>query len=155
MRKSTSTIMLLIVATIGLFAQKKEQDEKFTFHLSPEMVKVYDHESATTGFTLIDVFEDEYNLKLTKKLYKVRLKFAADKMPEVQKLVSEILDGNKESSGYETMVWKKTTSPKRPMYEVELNDNKLKIKVYRKEMNAQAYQVINDLGEAFLRKINS
>ena len=147
--------MLLIATTLGLFAQNKEQDVKFTFHLSPEIVEVYDYKSATTGFTLIDVFEDEYNLKLTKKLYKVRLKFDADNTEEVQRLVSEILEGNKESLGYKTMVWKKTTSSKRPIYEVELANNKLRIKIYRKEMNAQAYRLINDLGKAFLQKINS
>lgn len=133
----------------------QEETKPLEFLLSAEKIKVYDYESETKGFILTDVFEDHYNLKLTNRLYKIRLSYPENKSNQVQELVSGLLEGDTTSKGFETMVWKKNKSAKKEMYEVLLEEGKLKIKIHRKQMDEESYTLLNKLGQAFIKEINS
>lgn len=156
MKKIRITISLMVFVLMGISAQEKENT---IFQLGPEMVRVYDYEGESKikpkGITLVSVFEDDYSLKLTNEVYKVNLFFARSKKEQVEKAVLKVMDGENASGKYDTMVWKKTSRSKIPMYEVYLVRNKLKIRINRELMDKEAYGVINQLGEEFLKAIRS
>lgn len=154
--KNLHVTILLVVATIsGNYAQEQK---KTNFYLSPETVEVYDFEAgtkSTKGSRFQYEFEDEYTVKLTNKVYKIQLFFEESKSKVAQKAVSKILDGDDASMGYEKMVWKKTNQNRKPVYTVELKDNKLKIEIIREQMNDEAYDILNALGKELINKTNS
>lgn len=151
MKNLVIAISLILATFTTITAQEKEN----VFHVGSDSVKVYDYESETDGFILVDVFEDRYNLKLTNRLYKIRLSYPQDKAKQVQLLISSIMDGDNPSDGFETMVWKKNKEAKKPMYQVHLEEGKLKIRIYRKQMDEEGYALLTNLGKAFLKEINS
>lgn len=152
MKKLKITLCLLILAITGIYAQ---QEKTHTFLLGPESVKLYEFEASTKGSHFEYEFEDDYNIKLTNKAYKISLFFEAAEMEAVQKVVSKVLDGKDFNYGFATMVWKKTSKNGKPMYKVELKDNKLRIEIFRKQMNAETYAILNNLGQEFIKEINS
>lgn len=143
---------MAVLTIANVFAQQKKE---VAFQLSSEAVKVYDYESSTKGVSYEYQFEDDYTIKLTNKAYKINLFFEKDEIEAVQKAVSKVFDGSTTSSGFKTMVWKKTSQEGKPSYQVELKDNKLRIEVMRKHMDDEAYRTLNHLGEEFIRVINS
>lgn len=154
--KNLIVTFLLVVATItGNYAQEQK---KTSFYLSPETVEVYDFETSTKstkGTRFQYEFEDDYKVKLTNKVYKIQLFIEESKSKAAQKAVSKILDGDDASIGYGKMVWKKTNQDGKPMYEVELKGNKLKIELIREQMNEEAYETLNALGKEFIKRANS
>ncbi|MFK7811969.1 MAG: hypothetical protein AB8B59_05710 [Maribacter sp.] len=152
MKNLKITLCLLILTITGIYAQELKTN---TFLLSPEKVKLYEFETSTKGAHFEYEFEDDYTIKLTNKVYKINLYFKEGDREVVQKTVSKILDGKDTSKGFKTMVWKKTTQSGKPLYLVELKENKLRIEVVRKQMDAEAYKTLNSLGQEFIKKINS
>lgn len=154
--KNLKITLCLVIATItGVYAQKVK---KTSFLLSPEEVEVYNFEASTkstNGAHFEYEFEDDYSVKLTNKVYKISLFFNKTKTEAAQKAISRILDGKNTSSGFEKMVWKKKTLNGKLMYEIELKNNKLKIELIRKQMNVEAYDLLNALGREFIAEINS
>jgi hypothetical protein len=127
-------------------------EDTLIFNLAPESVTVYGSTSDTKGFTLIDEFDDHYSLKLTNKLYKVNLFFEMGKKEALNNIITRIL-GNKESPDKQ-MIWIKTNANKKLIYTIELAELKLKIKIYRKKMDASTYTTLNQLGNEILKEIN-
>ncbi|MFK7811226.1 MAG: hypothetical protein AB8B59_01955 [Maribacter sp.] len=152
MKNLKITLCLLILTITGMYAQEENTN---TFLLGPEEVKLYKFETSTKGSHFEYEFEDDYAIKLTNKVYKISLFFEESDREVVQKTVSKILDGKVTSSGFETMVWKKTSQSGKPMYKVKLQDNKLRIEVTRKQMDDEAYKTLNSLGQEFIKEINS
>lgn len=151
--KNLKIILCFLILTItGMYAQEEKTN---TFLLGPEEVKLYEFEASTKGSHFEYQFEDDYTVKLTKKVYKISLFFEATDKEAVQKAVSKVLDGNDAASGFETMVWKKTSQNGKPIYKVELKDNKLRIEVFRKQMNTETYATLNILGQEFIKEIKS
>lgn len=143
----------MVVLTIaGVFAQETNNN---TFLLSPERVKIYDFEASTKGVHYEYQFEDDYTVKLTNKAYKISLFFEDGQIEAVQKAVSKVLDGHKTSSGFKTMVWKKTAQDGKPSYKVELKNNKLRIELTRKNSDDMVYKTLSSLGQEFIKAINS
>ncbi|NHF60338.1 hypothetical protein FK220_013370 [Flavobacteriaceae bacterium TP-CH-4] len=155
MKNVLSISCLVFLSVSGLFAQTKEKEN--TFLLGFNIVKVYDFESSpkSKGFFLVDVFEDDYRLKLTRKTYKVNLVFDEARKEAIQRMVSKVLDGEKPVVGYDPMIWKGTTQNGAPMYEIKLEGNNLKMRIYRKHIDSDGFSVINRLGTEFLKEINS
>lgn len=151
MKNLKITLCLFILSFTGICAQETKTN---AFLLSPEKVQLYEFETSTKGSHFEYQFEDEYTIKLTKKVYKVSLFFEEGDREIAQKTVSKILDGKDISKGFETMVWKKTSQSGKSMYKVELQDNKLRIEVTRKQMDAEAYKTLNSLGQEFIKEIN-
>ena len=153
MKKLLLPLIFLCTTMSILYSQNMEDTQ--IFHLAPESVTVYGSSSDTKGFTLIDEFDDHYSLKLTNKLYKVNLFFEMDKKEALNSTITRIL-GNKESrDDQKKMIWIKTNSNKKPIYTIELAEPKLKIKMYRKKMDADTFVVINQLGNEILKEINN
>lgn len=155
MKSLKITLFLVFAAMTGNYAQEQKE---INFHLSPETVEVYDFETSTKsnkGSRFQYEFEDDYTVKLTNKVYKIQLFYKAAKSETIQKGVSKILDGSDTSIGYEKMVWKKTNQSGKAIYEVELKDNKLRIEVIREQMNDEAYDTLNALGQEFIKNANS
>lgn len=146
------TLCILVLAIAGVFAQEEKNN---TFLLSPEEVKIYDFEASTKGVHYEYQFEDDYTVKLTNKAYKVSLFFEDGQIEVVQKVVSKVLDGTSSSSGFKTMVWKKTAEDGKPAYTVELKNNKLRIELTRKNSDDEVYQTLSYLGQEFIKAINS
>ena len=145
------TLCLLILAITGIYAQEKNTN---TFLLSPEKVRLYEYEAATNGPHFSYRIEDDYTIRLTNKVYKISLFFKVTDREAAQKAVSKVLVGKDTSSGFDTMVWKKTSQNGKQMYKVELKDSKLRIEVFRKQMNTEAYTLLNNLGQEFIKEIN-
>ncbi|QCX01747.1 hypothetical protein FGM00_17095 [Aggregatimonas sangjinii] len=145
------TLFFVLVTIADMSAQTKDN----TFKIGPENVKVYSFEAATKGSLVEYEFEDAYTVKLTNKVYKINLLFEASKSEQLQQVVSRILEGTDASSGYGKMVWTRTASKGKPMYTIELKDNKLKIEVFRKRMDAEAYHMLNTLGQESITVINN
>lgn len=143
-----------MAAIVGVFAQDEEEKEH-QFHLSAESVNVYGFEADTKGSRFEYEFEDDYSLKITNKVYKVALFFEKSQKEAVQKVVSTMLDDGDTTTGFEKMSWKKTTKEGKPMHEVKVEEGKLKITVYRKQIDTTGFAVINKLGKAFLKEINN
>ena len=153
MKNLKITLLLVTLSITGsIYAQKNKIN---TFLLSPEKVKLYEFEASTKGSHFEYELEDDYTVKLTNKVYKISLFFEAADSDTVQNTVSSVLDGKDISKGFETMVWKKTSSNGKPMYKVELKNNKLRIEIFRRHMNSEAYVLLNNLGQEFIKKINS
>jgi len=154
MKNLKITLCLLISAITGIYAQEKS---KTNFFLSAETVEVYDFEASTKstkGKSFQYEFEDDYTVKLTNKVYRIRLFFDDVKNVKAKEAISEILDGEV-ITGYKKMVWKKTNQKGKQMYEIELKDNKLKIEVIREQMNTEGYNTLNRLGQKFIEETNS
>lgn len=145
------TLFFVLATSAGMSAQTNEN----RFEIGPENVKVYAFEAATKGSLVEYEFEDAYTVKLTNKVYKINLLFEASKSEQLQRVVSSILEGTDAPSGYGKMVWTRAASKGKPMYTIELKDNKLKIEVFRKRMDAEAYHMLNTLGQESIAAINS
>ncbi len=154
MKNIVITIGLVLAVVISVFAQD-EQAKENQFHLSADMVNIYGFEADTKGSRFEYEFEDDYNLKITNKVYKVALFFEKDQREAVQKVVSSVLDEGEAAAGFEQMSWKKTTKNGKPVHEVNVVDGKLKITVYRKQIATEGFAIINELGKAFLNEINN
>jgi len=152
MKNLKIALCIAIMAITGIFAQ---QEKDHNFLLSPEMVRVYDFEASTNGVHYEYQFEDDYTIKLTNKTYKINLFFKENQVGAVQKVVSKVLDGKDTTSGFKTMVWKKTTQEGKPTYKVELKDNKLRIELTRKNSDDKVYTTLSNLGQEFIKVINS
>ncbi|MEP3208358.1 MAG: hypothetical protein ABJN95_04165 [Maribacter sp.] len=152
MKNLKITLCMVVLAVLGVSAQKTKNN---TFHLSPEMVKIYDFETSTKGVHYEYQFEDDYTVKLTNKAYKISLFFEDGQIEAVQKAVSKVLDDNRTSSGFKTMVWKKTAHDGKPTYKVELKNNKLRIELTRKNSDETVYKTLSTLGQEFIKAINS
>lgn len=151
MKNLKVTLCMAVMAIYGVFAQQNNTD---TFLLSPEAVKIYDFEASTKGMHYEYQFEDDYTVKLTNKAYKINLFFEKGRIEAVQNVVSSILDGSNTSSGFETMVWKKTAQDGKPAYKVEIKNDKLRIEITRKNSDDEVYETLNQLGQEFIKTIN-
>ena len=145
-------IGLAIASVAGLNAQ--EDQDLATFRLGPEIVKIDNKEWSTSqnGNFIASFSDKEYSIEVNSKIYQVNMLIEAVQIEAVQKTISRILDGENATFGYEKMVWKKTAPSKKPMYEVELERNRLIIRVYRKQMDDSTYTIINALGRELLRE---
>ena len=152
MKSLKITLCVAVFAIAGAFAQQQKND---MFLLSSEAVKIYDFEASTKGAHYEYQFEDDYTVKLTNKTYKINLFFEEGQIETVQKVVSRVLDGNSTSSGFKTMIWKETTQDGKPTYKVELKGDKLRIEVTRKNSDDDVYKTLSDLGQEFIKAINS
>ncbi len=153
MKQLLLAMIFLCTSTPSVYSQVKE--EQLIFHLAPESVTIYGSTSDTKGFTLIDEFDDHYSLKLTNKLYKVNLFFDTGKREALNNIITRVLDTSEWPEGQKQMIWKKTNAKKKPVYTFELADRKLKIKIYRKNMDASTFTAINQLGNEILKEINN
>ncbi len=154
MKHIAITIMVVFGSMIGVFAQDDHTTENL-FYLSADMVNVYGFEADTKGSRFEYQFEDDYTLKITNKVYKVALFFDQDQREAVQKLVSSVMGNGEATSGFEQMSWKKTAENGKTMHEVKVEDKKLKITVFRKQIDVAGFAEINELGKAFLKEINN
>lgn len=153
--KNLRIIVLLVIAAIT--SSYAQEQKKNSFLLSADTVEVYDFETSTKstkGTRFQYEFEDDYTVKLTNKMYKIQLFFDAANSKAIQTTISKILDGEA-VTGYKKMVWKKTNQNGKQMYEIELKDNKLKIEVTREQINTEGYNTLNELGQKFIKEINS
>lgn len=148
----TKISMLLLFASISLL---KAQVINTGFYMGADSVQVYDYSRKIVdrGIFLDDTFEDNYNLKITNKVYKVRLNFPSHMKEEVQKLTSKILDDTNSSNGFKTMEWKKNKGVKNEMYQVRIAKGKLRFKVIRANMDQASYALLTAVGQTFLRTI--
>lgn len=151
MKNIKITICLLCIGLTTLTAQEKEPK----FNLSAEEVAVYDYTVSAKGAQFDYQFEDDYTLKLTNKVYKIKLFFEKSKTATVQRALSKIMDGDAATAGFDKMVWKKTLANGKPIYEIALKDNHLLIHIKRKQMDDQAYERLTSLGRQFLKVIHS
>lgn len=148
-------LALIILCTTMSILYSQNMEDTLIFHLAPESVTVYGSSSDTKGFTFIDEFDDHYSLKLTNKVYKVNLFFDKNKKEALNNTITRIL-GNKESrDDQKKMIWIKTNSNNKPIYTIGLEELKLKIKIYRKKMDASTYTTINQLGNEILKEISN
>jgi hypothetical protein len=152
MKKLLLTLVSLSTTLSTLYSQNIE--DTLIFHLAPESVTVYGSTSDTKGFTLIDEFDDHYSLKLTNKLYKVNLFFDMDKKVALKNIIIRILGNEESRDDQKKMIWIKTNINKKPIYTIELAELKLKIKIYRKKIDASTYATLNQLGNEILKEIN-
>lgn len=151
MKNLKFTLGLILLVITGVFAQEEKNQ---VFYLSHETVKIYDFDASTKGVTYEYQFEDDYTVKLTNKAYKINLFFEHGQLEAVQKVVAKVLEGNDVSSGYDKMVWKKTAQNGKLKYKVELKDDKLRIEIARKNSDDEVYEVLNHLGQEFIKTIN-
>lgn len=154
MKNAKIIICLAILGIAGINAQ--EGHDSPTFVLGPEIVKIDNNEwlPSQNGHFIASFSDKEYTVEVNNKEYQVNMLFEAEQKEAVQKTISRILDGENSAFGFEQMVWKKTAPSKKPMYEVELERNRLIIRVYRKQMDNSTYTIINTLGREFLREFN-
>lgn len=142
----------LYILCLGLTTLTAQEEPKFK--ISAEALELYDDMITTTGLRFEYQVEDEYTLKLTNTIYKIKLFYEEEKKEAVQLALSKIMDGNAATTGFDKMVWKKTLANGKPVYEVELKDNQLRIHIKRKEMDDEAYEKLTSLGQRFLETIN-
>lgn len=152
MKNLKFTLCLAIFVAFNAFAQ---QENNQAFLLSPQAVKIYDFEASTKGVHYEYQFEDDYTVKLTNKAYKISLFFPKGKIETVQKVVANVLEGNNTSSGFTSMIWKKTNQDGKAKYKIEVKDDKLRIEIIRKNSDAEVYETLNKLGQEFIKAINS
>lgn len=152
MKNLIITFCMAVLAITGVLAQ---QEKNKSFLLSNEAVKIYGFEASTKGVSYEYQFEDNYTVKLTNKVYKINLFFEEGQIEAVQRVVSEVLDGNNTSSGFKTMVWKETAQDGKSKYKVEIKNNKLRIELIRKNSDDEVYETLNHLGQEFIKTINS
>lgn len=131
------------------------QEEAPKFKISAEALELFDDTITTTGLRFEYQVEDEYTLKLTNNIYRIKLFFEERKKEAVQIALSKIMDDNTTTTGFDRMVWKKTRANGKPVYEVELKDNQLLFHIRRKEMDDETYKRLTSLGQEFLVTINS
>ncbi|TMM58827.1 hypothetical protein FEE95_05190 [Maribacter algarum] len=152
MKNLKITICMTVLAIASVFSQ---EEENYSFLLSSESVEIYDFKASMKGAHYEYQFEDVYTVKLTNKVYKINLFFDEGQIDKIQKVVSKVLDVDTISSGFQTMVWKKTAPDGKLAYKVEVKKNKLRIEVTRKNSDSQVYNLLSQLGQEFIKSINS
>ena len=150
-KKILLALVLICITFPKIFSQDKE--DSHVFLLTPNSVTVYGSVSDTKGFTLIDEFDDHYSLKLTNKLYKVNLFFPKNKKGALNTILTRILGTGESLKNQKS--WKKANINKKPEYTIALTDRKVKIRIYRKQIDTETYAILNELGETLLKEINN
>ncbi|MGB5436239.1 MAG: hypothetical protein WBM98_10150 [Maribacter sp.] len=150
-KKILLALVLICIMLPKIYSQAKEDSRVFL--LTPDSVTVYGSVSDTKGFTLIDEFDDHYSLKLTNRLYKVNLFFPKDRKEALNTIVTRILGAGESLKNQK--IWKKANSNKKPEYTIAMTDGKVKIRIYRKQMDAETYASLNELGGTILEEINN
>lgn len=148
----TTIITLLLFASVSWASA---QEINTGFYMGADSVQVYDYSRkiAAKSIFLDDTFEDDYNLKITNKAYKIRLNIPPNMEQKVQELTSRVLDGNAATKGFKVMVWKKNKGSKNEMYEVRIAKGKLRFKATRQYMDKASYALLTELGQRFIQTI--